>query len=63
MEGQWLLGNERQLQMVDDPIDSLIISDEGDDLHRASALGKDHRVDLIDLANHLRPALGGERGG
>ena len=53
-----LLGAKRQLEVVDDPVHSLIIGDEGDDLHRPSALGTDYRVDFINLANHLGPALG-----
>ncbi len=35
-----------------------IIGDEGDDLHRPAALGTDHRIDLIDFADHGRPAFG-----
>jgi len=58
MGGRRLLGNERQLQMVDDPVHGPIIGDEGDHLHQPPALGTEQRIDLIDLANHLRPALG-----
>jgi hypothetical protein len=35
--------------MVDDPIDSLIIRNKGDDLHRAAALQTDHGVDFVGL--------------
>ena len=31
---------------------------EGDDLHRPSAFGTEHGVDLADLPDHGRPALG-----
>jgi len=53
-----LRSDKRQLEVVDDTIDHREVAKEGDDLHRAPALGAEHRVDLIDLANHLGPALG-----
>jgi len=53
-----LLRHESKLQVVDDPIDHLIVREEGDDLHPASALGAKHRIDLIDLADRDRPAFG-----
>ena len=40
--------------------DDRIVGQERDDLHHASALGADHRVNLVDLADHLGPALGGD---
>jgi len=43
--------------VVDDAVHSLIIRDEGDDLHLTAALGTDHRVDLVDLPDHLGPTL------
>jgi hypothetical protein len=52
--------HERQLQMIDYPIHDGNLRDEGDDLHSAAALGTDHRINLIDLPDHLRPALGGD---
>jgi hypothetical protein len=35
-----LIGDKRQLQVVDGSIDRVIIEDEGDDLHRAATLGQ-----------------------
>jgi hypothetical protein len=46
MRWRRLFRHERQLQVVDDAVHSLIIRDEGDDLHLTAALGTDHRVDL-----------------
>jgi len=51
---------ERQLQMIDYPIHDGNLRDEGDDLHPAAALGAGHRINFIDLPDHLRPALGGD---
>ena len=47
MGGRLLLGNERQLQMIDDPIDSPIVRDESDKLHRFPVLRTDHRIDKV----------------
>jgi len=44
--------------MIDNPVHGGIIGDESDDLHHSPALRAKHRVDFINLANHLRPALG-----
>ena len=55
------LGGKCQLQVMDDPVHYGVVREESDDLHRAAALRTDHRVDLIDLADHLGPALGRER--
>ena len=44
-----LRGDERQLQVVDDPFYNGILRDEIDDLYRPPALGADHRVNLIDF--------------
>jgi hypothetical protein len=52
--------NEGQLQVVDDAVDHGIVGEEGDNLHLALALRADHRVHFVDLADHLRPALGGD---
>ena len=49
---------KRQLQMIDDPVHNGILRDESDDLHSAATLGADHRIYLIDLPDHLGPALG-----
>gem|GEM_PF-1640392 len=49
-----------ELQVLDDPIDDSVLREEGDDAHRAAASRTDHRVDLVDLADHGRPALGGD---
>jgi len=53
-----LRGDERQLQVVDDPFYNGILRDEIDDLYRPPALGADHRVNLIDLPDYGRPILG-----
>ena len=50
--------HERQLQVIDDAVHHGMLREEGDDLHPAAALGADHRVHLIDLPDHGRPALG-----
>jgi len=55
------LRDKRQLEVVDDAVHRGIVGEEGDDLHRAAALGADHRVNLIDFADHLGPALGRDR--
>jgi hypothetical protein len=34
------IGDKDQLQVVDGPVDRVIIGDVGDDLHRAAALGQ-----------------------
>jgi len=49
--------------MVDDPVDYGMVRDEGNDLHQPPAFGTDEGVGLIDLPDHLRPALGGNRPG
>jgi len=46
--------------MVDDPVHDDMVREERDDLHLAAAAGAEHRVVLVDLANHFRPTLGGE---
>ena len=52
--------DERQLQVVDDFVHHGIVGEEGDDAHLAAAFGAGQRIDLIDLADHLGPAFGGE---
>ena len=47
--------------MVDDSVDHGIVSEERDDLHLSAALRADHRINFIDFADHLGPALGGDR--
>lgn len=38
---RWMpIGDKDQLQVVDGPVDRVIIGDVGDDLHRAAALGQ-----------------------
>jgi hypothetical protein len=44
--------------VIDNPIDHGIVGEESDDAHLAAALRADHRVNLIDLADHLGPAPG-----
>ena len=46
--------------MVDDSIHHLMVGEERDDLHGAAAVRTKHRVNLIDLTDHLSPALGGD---
>ena len=48
--------------MVDDSIHHLMVGEERDDLHGAAAVRPQHRVNLIDLTDHLSPALGGDMG-
>jgi hypothetical protein len=55
-----LICDESQLEVVDDSVDYAIVCEESNDLHRGAALRSDHRVNLIDLPDHLCPALGGE---
>ena len=55
------LRDKRQLEVVDDAVHHGIVGEEGDDLHLATVLGADHRVNLIDFADHLGPALGRDR--
>jgi len=54
------LGDKDELQVVDDPIHHDRLREEGDDLHLATAAGTGQRVDLVDFADHLRPALRGD---
>ena len=46
--------------MVDDSVHYGGLREEGDDFHPASAAGTGHGIDLKDLANHGRPAFGGQ---
>jgi hypothetical protein len=50
-----------QLEVADDPINHGIIGEESDDLHRGAASRAEHRVNLINLPDHLGPALGRDR--
>jgi len=54
------LRDKGQLEVVDDAVHHGIVGEESDDLHRAPALRTDQRVNLIDLTDHLGPALGGD---
>ena len=45
------------------PVDNGMLPEEGDDLHRPSTFWADHGVDLVNLADHLGPALGGDAAG
>ena len=47
--------------MVDNPVHHGVLGEERDDLHRTSASGTGQGVDFIDLADHGRPSLGGNR--
>jgi hypothetical protein len=49
MGGRRLLRNERQFQMVNDPIDSLIVRNESDGLHHPSAFRAEHPVNLVNF--------------
>jgi len=55
-----LLSNEGQLQVTDNPVDGLVVCDEGNDLHLAATLGTYERIDLSNLANHGLPAAARE---
>jgi len=57
------LGDKDQFQVIDDPVHHGRLGEERDDLHRASTAGTAQGVDLIDLADHLGPALGGDAAG
>jgi len=46
--------------VIDDPVHHGIVCKEGDDLHHATALGTDERIDFINLADHLSPAPGSD---
>jgi len=54
------LRDKGQLEVVNDPVHHGIVGEESDDLHDAAALRADHRVNLIDLPDHLGPAFGGD---
>ncbi len=43
--------------MADDPVDCLQLFDKRDDAHLATTRRADQWIHLIDLADHLRPAL------
>ena len=44
-----LVRDNREFQVVDDPVDCLIVCDENDDSHLAAAVGAEHGIDLINL--------------
>ena len=50
-----------QLELVDGAVHHGIVGKESDDLHRAAALRADYRINFIGFADHLDPALGGDR--
>ncbi len=54
------LCHKGQLEMLDDSVHHGIVGEEGNDAHLALALGTEERVDFVDLADHLGPALGGD---
>ena len=56
-----LVGDEGELEVVDNPVDHSIVGEEGDDLHLSAASEADHRVHLIHFPDHLGPALGRDR--
>jgi len=67
-EKRWALGggfvcDERQPEVVDDPVHHGIVCDESDAVHLAAALGTDHRVDLVNFPDHRRQALGRDASG
>ena len=55
------LRHKGQVEVADDPVHYGIVGDEGDDPHPAAALRTDQRIHLVDLADHLGPALGRDR--
>jgi len=44
--------------VVDDAIDYREVAKEGDDLHRAPAVGAEQGIDFVDFTDHLGPAFG-----
>ena len=56
-------GLECQLEMMDDPVDNLMVFDERDDPHPADAGWTQQRINFIHLADHLGPAFGRHIGG
>ena len=46
--------------MIDDPFHDGVVREESNDLNLAAALRTVDRVNLIDLADHLGPAFGGD---
>ena len=58
MRRRGLICDKRQLEVVDDPVHHGIVRKESYDLHCAPALRTEHRVDFINLADYLSPALG-----
>ena len=52
--------HEGELEVIDDAVDQGIVGQESDDAHRPSASRAEHRVNLIHLADHLSPVLGGD---
>jgi hypothetical protein len=59
--GRRLLRDERQLQVINDPVHDGILRQESNNLHPIPALGAFHRIDLVDLADHLGPAFRRDR--
>ncbi len=56
----WSLGDEDQVEVVDDTVDHAVIGEESDDLHPAAAFRTDHGFDFVDLPDHFGPAFGRE---
>lgn len=53
-----LLRKKCRLQMIDNPVNDSIRRQEGDNLHPMAPSRADHWVNLVDLPDHFRPALG-----
>jgi hypothetical protein len=56
MMGRVSLRHKGQLEVVDYPVDHSIFGEESDDLHNVTALRAKHRINPLDLAQHLGPA-------
>jgi hypothetical protein len=50
-----LIGNECQLQVVDDSVHHGGVGEESDDAHLSAALRAEERVNFIHLTDHLSP--------
>ena len=45
------------LEVADDPIENFVIFDKSDHFHLSVILRTEERIDLIDLSDHLSPAI------
>ncbi|MDY0231465.1 MAG: hypothetical protein RBR88_03175 [Candidatus Saccharicenans sp.] len=50
-------GDKGQVEVVDDAVDHGLVCEESDDAHLSAATRAEHRANLINLKDHLGPAL------